>query len=485
MTMRTAWRLSGVVFLGFVATCSSDSTAPLVPTAMTVVSGNSQVGPVGTLLAESLTVRVADQNGMTLAGAAVSWTVTSGGGSVSPGSTVTNADGIARAAWTLGTLSGNQSVSASVGSLTPTTFSATAFVPPSFVLLSSGGITLDAHTCGIWDIGETYCWGAGSYGRLGNGAAANSTLPVRVSGAQPFVAITSGGYHTCALTLIGEAYCWGRNNVGQLGNGGTSDATSPVRVSGPHAFVAIDAGAYHTCALTETGTAYCWGANSFGQLGDGTTSQRAVPTAVSGGLLFVGLSAGGNTEQSHTCARTASGAGYCWGSNGFGQLGITGSNSATPVQVSGGLSFVTVVAGGYHTCGRVSAALHCWGYNAYGQLGSSGGSSSQPRQVSGGLSFKSVNAGGWTTCAATQGDSGYCWGWGHYGERGDGVNSDAQSAPTAILGGLNFALITSGPYHTCGETNDAKWYCWGYNADGQLGNGSTTHRSTPTSVSVP
>ena len=477
---------TGAVSSTVLATFTASSAAPNVPTAVIVIGGNGQRGPVGLTLSESLVVRVTDQDGINVAGVTVTWTVTGGGGSLSPGGSITNTAGITKAAWTLGAATGPQGTAASVAGVAPAPFSATAFTPFVFSTVSSGGIYLDAHTCGITEAGETYCWGAGGYGRLGNGSTGSSAIPVRVSGGLTFTSVTAGGYHTCALTSGGQAYCWGRNNAGQLGNGSTTDAATPVLLSGGLTFVSLDAGAYNTCGVTSSGAAYCWGANTDGQLGDGSTTSRLAAVPVTGGLTFSTVSAGGNTEQSHTCGVTTTGAAYCWGKNGFGQLGSSSSSTA-PVAVSGGLSFETVDAGGYHTCGRAtSGTIYCWGYNFYGQLGNgSTASSSMPVAVSGGIAFAFVRIGGWTSCGATSTGAGYCWGWGHYGARGDGLGTDVQTTPTPILGGLAFARVTPGSYQNCGRTTTGKAYCWGYNADGEVGDGSNVDKSRPSPVRDP
>ena len=100
--------------------------------------------------------------------------------------------------------------------------------------------------------------------------------------------------------------------------------------------VRVSAGAYYTCGVTPSGAAYCWGDNSYDQLGNGTTTGSATPVAVSGGLTFAAVSAG----SYHTCGVTPSGAAYCWGGNAQGELGNgTTTNSLTPIAVSGGLTF--------------------------------------------------------------------------------------------------------------------------------------------------
>jgi plastocyanin len=117
----------GLLLFGVLATAqcggSSSPTGP-TPNAIAVSAGNSQVGAAGTALPESLAVIVRDVSGAPLAGVNVTFTVTAGGGTVSPASRVTNAAGIAKTLRTLGPNAGTQTVSAAAGSLTPIQFSA-------------------------------------------------------------------------------------------------------------------------------------------------------------------------------------------------------------------------------------------------------------------------------------------------------------------------------------------------------------------------
>src|SRR5262249_40188914 len=97
--------------------------------------------------------------------------------------------------------------------------------------------------------------------------------------------------------------------------------------------VAIDSvggglGSAHSCGLTTAGAAYCWGGNGYGQIGDGSFSDRPSPTAATGGLVFISVSAG----YYHSCGLTAAGAAWCWGNNFFGQLGDSSTtNRPNPV----------------------------------------------------------------------------------------------------------------------------------------------------------
>src|SRR5207245_336067 len=122
--------------------------------------------------------------------------------------------------------------------------------------------------------------------------------------------------------------------------------------------------------VTTAGAAYCWGDNTDGELGNGTTTASATPVAVSGGLTFAAVSAG----FYHTCGVTTPGAAYCWGFNGNGQLGNgTFTISPTPVAVSVGLTFAAVSVEQFDACGVTTAgAAYCWGDNTDSQLGKGG-----------------------------------------------------------------------------------------------------------------
>ena len=351
---------------------------------------------------------------------------------------------------------------------------------------------------------------------LGSLVAAVVAPACKDSGTSPSLPITvtglgMGDSHTCAPTSAGAVYCWGANYNGQLGNGSTTNSAIPVAVSGGLSFTAVAADGGHTCGLTSAGAAYCWGDDYYGQLGDGsfTTTPRLTPVAVSGSLsfsavaaggsLFVGNSTYGAVQESHTCGLTGTGTAYCWGDNDHGELG-TGSTtpSPTPLAVSGGLRFSAIVAGPIHSCGLTAGgAAYCWGANGYGQLGD--GSTTTPRlipvAVSGGLTFSALAAGGvfcsgpnpcppgYTshTCGLASDGAAYCWGNNFYGELGDGSTTD-RSTPVPVSGGLRFQGLAAGYEHTCGLTNSGAAYCWGRNVYGQLGNGSTTSSSVPVRV---
>jgi hypothetical protein len=299
-------------------------------------------------------------------------------------------------------------------------------------------------------------------------------------------AISAGGLHTCALRSTGAMDCWGENEFGELGDGTSAEKTTPTAVSGLSSGVtAVSAGYVYTCALTRAHGVYCWGENLSGQLGDGTTTEKTTPTAVSG--LSSGITAISASAE-HTCALTSAGGVKCWGANESGQLGDgTTTNKATPTVVSGLSSGVTAIsAGGYHTCALTSAgAVKCWGYNADGQLGDGTTTNKiTPAAVSGLSSgVTAISAGLLHTCALRGSGGLQCWGENELGQLGDGTTTN-KTTPTDVSGlSSGVAAINAGYYHTCALTSVGRVKCWGYNHFGELGDGTNTNKTTPTDVS--
>jgi alpha-tubulin suppressor-like RCC1 family protein len=301
-----------------------------------------------------------------------------------------------------------------------------------------------------------------------------------------FASLTLGPRHTCGLTAGGAAYCWGDNIDGALGDGTTSDRHAATPVAGGLVFANLSAGLDYTCGLIPGGAAYCWGDNSEGQLGDGTTTSRSTPTPVMGGIVFASL-----TAQSNTCGLTTGGAAYCWGGNTSGELGDgTTTDRHTPAPVAGGLVFANLTGSSAFRCGLTAGgAAYCWGNNSYGELGDGtwADNPTTPTKVASVLVFASLWPGGNHNCGLTAGGVAYCWGDNDYGEVGDGTKGEHTGLhlPAAVTGGLVFASLASGFFHTCGLTTTHAVYCWGYNFYGQLGDGSTTDRSVPTRVISP
>jgi serine/threonine protein kinase/alpha-tubulin suppressor-like RCC1 family protein len=376
-------------------------------------------------------------------------------------------------------------VTASPGALpaplppSPPSTAALAF-PADRGTIATGG----RHSCLLGGGGRVLCWGNNEEGQLGDGTFAVRTTPTPVAGEFSFTQIVSGSWHTCGVTTGGDVYCWGKNDDGQLGDGTTAERSAPVRANSGAGFKLVRAGSAHTCALSRGGSVLCWGANASGQLGDGTRVSRASPVPVSLPAPAATLAVGGN----HTCAITVDGMAYCWGLNSDGQLGDGSTVSRpTPVAVDAELRFLSVAAGGAHSCAVAqNGDAFCWGRNNYGQLGagSSGAPSASPVPVAGALSFVTIVAGSAHTCARGRDGHAWCWGRNAYGQLGDGTTLD-RSRPFTVRSLATVSALQASGAHTCGISSNGEAYCWGWNVDGQLGGGHRENTSTPSRVVPP
>ena len=348
-------------------------------------------------------------------------------------------------------------------------------------------IDLWASGCVVTDLGGVKCWGNGGNGELGNGGTSNSLTAVPVTGlSSGVVSVAVAEGHACALLDTGGVKCWGYNGYGQLGDGTTTTRTTPVSVSGLTSGVAeISVGYFNSCAVLTTGAVRCWGWNNQGQIGDGTTTNRSTPTTVSGlgsGVKSVSV---GNL---HACATLLAGGAKCWGGNGNGELGDgTRTSRTTPVNVFGLSSVVSAISsGGSLTCILLSTGeTKCWGSNWNGEVGSGSGSGyhAAPVTVSGLSSgVTAISAGNNHACALLNTGGVKCWGYNANGHVGDGTTID-RSTPVNVSGMTSgVSAIAAGQNASCAALTSGDVKCWGDNTRGKLGDGTSTQRLTAVSV---
>lgn len=362
------------------------------------------------------------------------------------------------------------------------------------------------HSCAIDEYNLPRCWGWNAYGQ----AQPNLTTVGPLVG-KTVKMLSAGGWKTCFIADDNLGYCAGYNTSGALGaghnsNGGPYAVDTSGALSGK-TLKFISAGYDHTCAIASDNLGYCWGDNQFGQLGkgnsgSGTNSNVPVAVVMSGALsgkTLKFIAAGFHT----TCAIASDNLPYCWGGNTFGELGnntLTPSSVPVAVSMSGALAGKTAkfMALGnanntYHSCLIASDNLpYCWGRNIDGSLGNNSSTSSQipvAVDVSGALSgktAKSIFVGTDRSCILANDNLGYCWGANAYGQLGDGTSISSPvpiaMSRTGVLAGRTATALTAGFHHGCLLADDQNAYCWGFNSFGQLGDGTTSDSINPLQV---
>lgn len=289
-------------------------------------------------------------------------------------------------------------------------------------------------------------WGYNYYGEIGDGTTTPRDVPVRVKlpKGTTVTQVRAGCSHSLALTSQGQVLAWGDNSHGSLGNGRTASSGTPVRVKIPNGtkITAVRAGCRFSVALTAKGQVLTWGDNTFGELGTGRKAGSDIPvrvklprrtkvTAITVGWDFA-------------AARTSAGQVLSWGDNMSGQLGngrTTGSRLPVKVKLPSRAKVTALAAGGGHVLALTSAGLFAWGLNAFGQLGD-----------------------------------------------GTTTSSDRPVKVEILLRGPGLGHVTSlfaGCDHSLALFSGGALLAWGYNAFGQLGNGTTTTSDNPVSVMLP
>lgn len=411
-------------------------------------------------------------------------------------------------------------------------------------LVATRSVSGTYRTCSIlsnsvWCWGQNRYGQLGNGKAIGSGSpedsdnTVDSNIPVKVkatwgTGASEKVTdMFAAQFHSCAL-VSGKVYCWGYDQFGQLGDGRSGSraySSVPVLVQGALAGKTVTAigGSGNTSCAIANGKIYCWGGNDKGVVGVGynataITTPQLVATGGTNGLSrsYVATKLATSGTRSYNMCAIADGLAYCWGDNNAAQIGqgYAGGPIYQPTKIPGLTNVTDISQDGFHrysgdtsrpthVCAISSGYVYCWGGSYYGQSGSgtqhnyTSGSQTwagiyspnrivMPSEVST-QTVRRIGVGITHSCMLTSGNKVYCWGANWLGQLGVGYRTGNKNAPQAVLvsdGGIpadqTVLDIGSGANRACAVVSNGRSYCWGYNASGQIGDGTYVDRFAPT-----
>jgi len=359
------------------------------------------------------------------------------------------------------------------------------------------------HSCALIEGGEVRCFGVNRSGQIGNGATSNSVVgsqrAIGIDGsAKSATHVCVGASHSCALLDDGAVECWGQSK-----GTGTSESSESLAIQVPTGVTGIDGtasqakalfcGAGSSCAILTNDDVMCWGSNSSGQLGTGMTGAAELAPVAATALNSLDPISKLALGNAWSCALHTTGAVSCWGSDLSGRLGDGGDAdvaSPTPVSVAGldGSSkrAVDISSNNDHVCVVLETGeVECWGENRYGVIGDS---STEDRNVptqTDKSTFEAVvqvASGRVHSCALMESGAVYCWGSdaeGQLGDTDDGQGNKSIRAVTSILEALDVGAqkLAAGASHTCAVLTEGSIACWGADNAGQVGDNEDGYES--------
>ena len=452
-----------------IAACQNEVTSnDRVPAALSIVDGNGQSATVGTELPDALVARVVDAQQLPISGQLVNFRVVSGGGSVFAGSAISNADGIVRERWTLGT---STSVEQRVQARAVDNETGEPLVFADFTAIATAG---PAASIDISD-GD------------GQSGSALSTLP------ESLEVLVRDQYSNPAS---GASVSWtAQANAGSLSpNPSTADASGLARAAwtlgtrgGPVTATASIGVATATFTGTATGGTAAqiepWsGDGQIGVVGE-TLSVRLTARVIDafGNPVGAGVPVEWIKEDSTALLAAADAttdpSGYARATwilglpIGVQRLRAIAANDTATFSATGRAFRVDF----YDGCALVAGAGYCWGDNDFGEVGDGTYEKRPfPTPVKGGLTFRDISKANRTGCGVTLDDVAHCWGRYH------GRTTPPFAEPGPVMAGVRDIVV--GAMHVCLLALDGHPWCWGFNHDGEVGDSTQVDKGIPTSV---
>lgn len=153
-------------------------------------------------------------------------------------------------------------------------------------------------------------------------------------------------------------------------------------------------------------------------------------------------------------------------------------------------AMLQVALGSQHTCARrPEGTVRCWGDDQQGQTGggtlATAGYVTSPQDVKGISDAVDIAAGYQHTCVAHKSGKVSCWGFNSDGQLGNGETGNRKPAPVEVSGLTNASAVAAGGNFSCAVRGaSGAVVCWGANGSGQLGKGGGSDSSTPVAVST-
>lgn len=413
-----------------------------------------------------------------------------------------------------------------------------------------------AFTAAVKFNGTLWTWGSGGQGQLGGNSLSSRSSPLQVGGDTDWFSVSAGAYHCMGIRTDGTLWAWGDNSYGQLGTGNTTSTSSPVQIGSLTDWVLVVSASANTYAIKSDGTLWGWGRNTYGQLGQGNTTNRSSPVQIGSDTDWRVIRPN-FTESIYNgqgiLAVKSNGTLWAVGSNGAGQLGVNTATASysTMVQVGADVDWVNAFWGG-GVLGATNGStafgirnengsppalpdpsnsgfdLYVFGDNTYGAIGLQnlapypGVAKFANQKWRSITSLKNLNSYGMKSngqpyacgvdnsgyLGAVQ-DSGapqnthilspytgasaiapgmliskgklYCWGTNTAGEVGDS-STTTRSSPVQIGALTTWSKVSSNGITRMAIKNDGTLWAWGLNSGGQLGKGNTTNYSSPVQV---
>jgi alpha-tubulin suppressor-like RCC1 family protein len=324
-------------------------------------------------------------------------------------------------------------------------------------------------TCVLFRDRHVECTGLNSRGQLGDGTLTSRQVLSPVVGVSDVVRVDAASWGYCAVRGDATAWCWGDPSSGRFGSLGPDYVKVPTRVPELENVRELKGGSTQSCAVLTSSDVVCMGANNVGQLGDPSAPGGPTPVPVRLGQPVIALASCWDGEA----VVLADGSAMRWGYTG-------GSTSARPEPVGlSGISALSAHAPSFFAL-KQDGTVWAWGRNESGQLGDGTTiNRKDPVRVGALENAISVAGGGTHACAVLAGGAVRCWGANEARLKLGVDGLTASSTPLAVPRVPPARVVRAGQEHSCAIVEDGAVWCWGHNASGELGIGSSSEGQLP------